>query len=67
VTATKDNEMFPTSLKKYPLREKYKLAINFVCYIVYNMRMKCANYDIITSKSHNVYVSLKAADFLGIV
>jgi len=34
---------------------------------VYNARMKCANYDIITSKSYNVYVTLEAANPLGIV
>ena len=67
MTATKDNKMVLTSVKKYPLRERCELAMNFVCYVVYNARMKCANYDIITSKSYNVYVTLEAANPLGIV
>ena len=60
--------MVPTSLKKYHLRERYEVTMNFVCYVVYNMRMKCANCDIINSKSNtHVYVTLNAVKLLGIV
>jgi hypothetical protein len=46
----KDNEIIPVSLMKYPLRETCEVAMNFACYIVYNSRMKCADYEIINSK-----------------
>jgi hypothetical protein len=48
VTATKSNEIVPTSLEKYPLHERCEVTVNFMCYVVYNMRMKIADCDIIT-------------------
>lgn len=68
MTETKDNEIVPKSLKKYPLREMCEITMNFVCCLVYNMSMKCADCDIITSRSNtHVYVRLNAVTAPGIV
>jgi hypothetical protein len=61
VTTMTGNEIVPASLKKYPLRERCEVAMNFACYIFYNSRMKYADYDIITRKSNtHQYVKLNA-------
>ena len=39
-----------------------------LCYVVYNIRTKCADYDIITSKSNTpMYVTLNAVNPLGTI